>query len=367
MKSWTRALGVAPAAVWLATACSSASDSGSGFAGATEDAGASYGGDDASVAEDGSLAADSGGPPETKLEAEYQSPVSTGQYVWIANPSSGRVAYIQASTLAVATVAAGDGPTYLAAVPGSSDEAIVLNVLSNDATLLQASGGKLTATRFPLATDVNAWTVSGDGHWALAWGDVTKVQSPESDTGLPGRQRPRSDGQDPGDHRLHRIPPGDGGLLHGQRARVCRDAGWCVGARSDGGDASRHRELLRDHPRHSGSPLEAGAPLDGGASDAASDAAVEASPPTPPVTSAPNDVSITPNGRFALVRRDYQSTIGVVDLTSGALSVVQLPANATDLTLTPTGDAALVVMRDIATVATLPIPAITADPRASPR
>ncbi len=75
-------------------------------------------------------------------------------------------------------------------------------------------------------------------------------------------------------------------------------------------------------------------------------------------------MSITPDGHFALVRRDYQSTIGVVDLGSGQLSVVQLPANATDLTLTPSGNAALVVMRDIATVATLPIPAIATDPTA---
>jgi hypothetical protein len=358
MKSWTRALGVAPAAVWLATACSSgidASGANSGFGPGAADAGASYGEDGSTVGSGGGTAADSGGPPETKVEAEYQSPVSTGQYVWIANPSSGRVAYIQASTLAVATVAAGEGPTYLAAVPGSTDEAIVLNVLSNNATLLQASGGKLNTTSFPLATDVNAWTVSGDGHWALAWGDVTKVTAPDPTQGF----------QD--------VSVLD---LTGKVPATIVSIGYRPVTVAFSTDNAHAYAVTQDGVSvidlTGGTPLVTanfslaipGSPPDAGAGDAGVDAEAGAAPVTNPVTSAPNDVSITPDGRYALVRRDYQPTIGVVDLTSGQLAVVNLPANATDLTLTPSGNAALVVMRDIATVATLPIPAIAADPTA---
>src|SRR5690349_1969338 len=36
-------------------------------------------------------------PPETKVESAFRSPVATGQVVWIANPTSGRVAYIDAT------------------------------------------------------------------------------------------------------------------------------------------------------------------------------------------------------------------------------------------------------------------------------
>jgi len=36
-------------------------------------------------------------PPEEELESNYSAPVATGNYVWIANPVSGRVAYIDAT------------------------------------------------------------------------------------------------------------------------------------------------------------------------------------------------------------------------------------------------------------------------------
>jgi hypothetical protein len=74
------------------------------------------------------------------------------------------------------------------------------------------------------------------------------------------------------------------------------------------------------------------------------------------------DVSFTRDGSFALVRRDGSATITVVALANGALTNVTLPANATDLTLSPAGDLALAVMRDTAQVALLPIPGIATAP-----
>jgi len=118
-------------AAWLAaaivvTACGNATNdaSPSGFAenapgngGDTNGGGGSGGGLGATPSAGG----DAGLPPETKDEGAYQSPVSTGEVVWIANPDSGRVAYIDAASLAVKTIAAGDGPTYLAAVPDAKE------------------------------------------------------------------------------------------------------------------------------------------------------------------------------------------------------------------------------------------------------
>ena len=49
-------------------------------------------------------------PPERELESSYGAPVATGQFVWIANPDSGRVAYIDAASLTVSLVDAGNGP-----------------------------------------------------------------------------------------------------------------------------------------------------------------------------------------------------------------------------------------------------------------
>jgi hypothetical protein len=331
MRSWSRAAGAASVALWLAAGCGSASDSGSGGfnAGFGSDAGTSGAGDDGGGAFGGG--SDASGPPETKAEGNYRSPVATGQYVWITNPSSGRVAYIQATTLEVATVAAGNGPTYLAAVPDpNGDTAIVLNVLSHDATLLRASGGKLTPSTFPVAADANAWAVSGDGHWALAWADSSQVKNPDPTQGF----------QD--------VSALD---LSGQKPPTILAVGYRPVKMGFASDGSRAFAVTQDGV--SVIDLTGAAPL------VTKNFPLSANPTEDPGT---RDVSITPDGTYALVRRDNQPTITVVALSDGTLTTVTLPSNAYDLTLSPAGDQALVVMRDIATVAMLPIPQIATAP-----
>src|SRR5262245_21713974 len=56
-------------------------------------------------------------PPETEVDSSFEVPVATGRFVWVANPQSGRVAYVDAATMVVRTVEAGNGPTYLAPLP----------------------------------------------------------------------------------------------------------------------------------------------------------------------------------------------------------------------------------------------------------
>jgi hypothetical protein len=333
MRYWVRAWGATSAIVCIA-ACSSASagnDSGFGGGGYGPNAPTGGGSGGSGSSSGGDFGGDDSGPPETKAEGDYQSPVSTGQYVWITNPTSGRVAYIQASTLQVATVAAGNQPTYLAAVPNSAaDTAIVLNVLSDDATLLTASGGNLTTKTFPIATDVNAWAVSPGGRWALAWGDATRVTNPDPTQGFQDVSALDLTGQDP---------------------PTIVSVGYRPVNVAFASDSQHAYAVTQD-----------------GVS------VVDLTGPTPavnknfPVSTNPNDdpgtrdVSVTPDGSYALVRRDGQSTISVVSLTDGTLTTVSLPSNAYDLTLSPAGDQALVVMRDIATVAFLPIPGIASNP-----
>ncbi|MGZ6093489.1 MAG: YncE family protein [Polyangiales bacterium] len=125
-------------------------------------------------------------PPEKEVESSYRSPVATGKNVWIANPKSGRVAYIDAASLDVKVVEAGNGPTYMAAVPSPTgdDVAIVLNVLSEDATLLRKTSLGLTAKTFATHHGANAWQVSSDGHWAIAWTDAKGVASSDKTAGF---------------------------------------------------------------------------------------------------------------------------------------------------------------------------------------
>ena len=50
-------------------------------------------------------------PPEVEVESSFEVPVATGKFIWVANPQSGRVAYVDASTLEVHTVEAGNAST----------------------------------------------------------------------------------------------------------------------------------------------------------------------------------------------------------------------------------------------------------------
>src|SRR5688572_27990386 len=78
----------------------------------------------------GSVAAGGSGgvmkPPEQEIESSFLVPVVTGKFVWSAKPTSGRVALIDASSLAVRVLNAGFGPRYLAAIPDGGG-AIVIN------------------------------------------------------------------------------------------------------------------------------------------------------------------------------------------------------------------------------------------------
>jgi hypothetical protein len=334
MKSWSRVVGAAAVGVCLAAGCGSFADNG-GASGPAPSGGADAGGNGSGSSSGGAFGGGdaSSGPPETKAEGDYQSPVATGQYVWITNPTSGRVAYIQATSLEVATVAAGDGPTYLAAVPSpNGDSAIVLNVGSHDATLLSAAGGALTTASFPVADDANAWAVSSDGRWALAWGDSTRVQNPDPTQGF----------QD--------VSAID---LTGQKPATIVAVGYRPVKMGFASDGTRAFAVTQDGV--SVIDLTGAAPL------VTKNFPVSTDPNDDPGT---RDVSITPDGAYALVRRDGQATITVVALADGTLTTVTLPANATDLTLTPPGDQALAVMRDISTVAVLPIPQIATSPTA---
>jgi len=183
-------LGVASPAVlvaWLAGAACSMSTGARGDAPGASPTGASSGAGGATAAAGSNASAPAGGtagagvidtlPPEREIDNSYEAPVATGHFVWIANPTSGRVAYVDATSLTVSTIEAGNGPRYLAAVPspkGDTDAVVVLNTLSNDATYLAApaGGGALTSRTIEgVAPGSNAWAMSPDGRFALAWTD----------------------------------------------------------------------------------------------------------------------------------------------------------------------------------------------------
>ena len=276
-------------------------------------------------------------PPEQEVDSSFQVPVATGRYVWVANPTSGRVAYVDATTVSVKTVEAGNAPTYLATVPGATDEVIVLNALSHDATLMQAAPTGLVSTMIPgLAPLANAWAVSADGHFALAWTDSRAALAAGTHDTLEGFQQLTA-------IDLRTAPTLATTLAVGYRPVsitfaadaseayvVTGDGVSVIGLPGAGGGAVR---VTRDVPL-TDDPLE----------DADT-----------------RDVSVTATGT-AVVRREGSADVRIVDLHTSAAGVVTLSGPVTDLDVTPDGTRAVAVVRATSQVAVLPLATAVSQP-----
>lgn len=110
-----------------------------------------------------------------------------------------------------------------------------------------------------------------------------------------------------------------------------------------------------------GSPWDGGAPLDGGASPDGQSAGPDLATPdrdlpppadatAPPpgsivVTGKPVDVSVTPDGAYAVARREGSAQLLLVDLRTHAVTPLNLPSQITDLDILPSGAAAFAVLR----------------------
>jgi hypothetical protein len=415
MSSWNRPpVLMAMLAVAWAAACGSSSNPSANFAepggagsnagsgGSTTAAGGAQGGGNANT---GAAGGSSGGPAalpaEMKVESDYQSPVSTGRIVWTANPMSGRVAYVDATTFNVQTVQAGDGPTYLAAVPSADptiEQAIVINVGSQNATLLRYDssppdgGASLTPTSFPSTADANAWAISASGKWAIAWTDFTQLTSVDPTQGfqdiavldlastetamLSVGYRPSQIAFSNDESRAFVVTQDGISVIDLQGAQPAvsqllplsapsapspADASVPEGAAPDGAaaDASVPEGAAADASVPDGSEAQASGDSNAPTLDASSP---EPSPAQSAPTSTMPDVSFTPDGAYALVRLDGVAAITIISLLDGTPTQVPLASAPTDLTVAPDGTFAVAVLRDSATVVVLPLPAIVTDP-----
>ena len=326
--------------LWAAAGCAGAKESATGGSNPTGSYGTGTGnGSGTSTGTGGSTGStDAGGPPlppEMEVESSYEVPVATGSYIWVANPDSGRVAYVAGATLQVHTVEAGNAPTYISAIPSATDDAVVvLNVLSDDATILRvASGGQLTKnTVSGLASGANALTVSPSGRWVTAWTDARNIASPNP---LQGYQAITL-------IDLSATPPQKTILSVGFRpvdVAYAADDSAAFAVTEDGVSVV---DLT-----HAGAPRVAGnVPL---TTDPTEDADTR-------------DVSITPNGRLAVVRREGSASLGIVDLTTGTLGSIALSGAITDVDLTADGKSAVAIVRDTAEVAVIPLAGGIPDP-----
>lgn len=271
-------------------------------------------------------------PPEKEVESDYEAPVATGRFVWVTNPKSGRVAYVDATTLQVRTVEAGNAPTHIASVPtpGGGDTTLVLNVLSQDATLLKAEGNNIVTRTFKVAKQVNSLAFSTDGHFAIAWADSRKTPA-----------APRTEGFQ--DLTVLDLTAGTSTILAVGYRPV--SVGFAAGQ-------ARAYAVTQD-----GIAIVA---LDG-APHVTKNVAISDTPNEDPGS---RDVAVTPDGNVALIRRDGSAVVTRVSLDTGVRTSITLPGPVTDLDLDDKGARAVAVVRSTSQVAVLPIPAILGAPLA---
>jgi len=294
--------------------CAGGDDGGYGYR--AEDGFAASGGNTVGGVTATSTTGGSEPPPEQELEGSYRAPVATGSILWSANPDSNRVAVIDTDSLAIQIADAGFGPTYMAPIPerdGDSSSALVINVLSHDATLFRIdSAREITTTTFPIHAGANRWAVSSEGRWAAAWTDAREVEAPDPTDGFQ-----------------------DVSLVDLAEERVTR---LSVGYRPSQVvfDADSSRIFVVAEPGISVIELSAATPetID----------LVEVTSATGDAL-ALDDIAITPDGETALVREEGQSSVTIVPLNGDATRQVALSGPVTDLDLSEDGRRAVAVVR----------------------
>lgn len=125
-------------------------------------------------------------PEEIEDEPSYNAPVATGQYLWSANPESGRVALVDVIDLTVEVMSAGLTPTHLAAIPKNGDQAqaIVLNTGSSNATRFIVEAGEVLQDTVATHVGANRWSIADSGNWGVAWSAAERNQVLDPTEGL---------------------------------------------------------------------------------------------------------------------------------------------------------------------------------------
>jgi len=257
-------------------------------------------------------------PNEQEDDDTYTAPVVSGHWIWTANPLSGKVALIDAKTLRVSTADAGLAPTYVAGLGANAGEdsaAIVLNVGNDTASVLHATDGVIDVESVKVHSGANRMTVSASGRWAIIWSDAALLENPDPTEGL----------QDVTVIDLGSSPALPHSLTVGYRP-----------TRVSIGEGEEHAYFVTE-PGVSVVDLPNADPP-----SVARDIPVTADPTE---AASVRDVTVTPDGAYAVVRREGKPTVSVVSLGDASSVDVTLPGPVTDLDLAPDGAVAFAVVR----------------------
>lgn len=254
---------------------------------------------------------------EKDLEGNFEVPVTTGKYIWAANPDSNRVAVVDASTLRIRILDAGFSPTHLAGLPPreeGEERAIVINTLSHDATLLRIdAAGEIESATVAVHAGANRLHISPRGSWAIAWTDARRVSGADITEGF----------QDLSLIDLRSTPPTSTRLAVGYRpTKIFVDEG-------------ETRAFAVTEPGISIIDLEGSSPSMVGLVDT-NIAGLE---------SARSQVDITPDGAFAVARQEGSDRLAILGLADSTRVEIPLSGPITDLDLSHDGSFAVATIR----------------------
>jgi len=265
-------------------------------------------------------------PPEERLDFDLRTPEAGARHLFIPSAGLDALVVVDAETLAVHLVDVGIQPTLVRALPDGAG-AVVLNAGSRDISVVRPRGG---AAFDVISVDVlpahNRLEVSPDGAFAFAWHDPS----------VPGAASHGSL-QDVSAVRLAEGAEAVFNLVVGFRPSEVHftDAGRLA--------------LFFCEDGVSGIYLE----------DLGADIFLPPIPVSADRFATPYDrqIVVTPDGRWAVVRDLLAPELTLVDLFGGTLRALPLPDWASDLELTPGGEAVIVPMRAERLVAILEVPA----------
>ncbi len=267
-------------------------------------------------------------PPEKEETRIFEAPHAGEHFVYVANAKRDSVAVIDSRTLTIRTAPVGDSPTYLRTVAGK-DVALVINTGTRDISILRTDKtGATVVTNVPVVVGANAIAVAPDGRHAIAWYDVG-AKTP----GVGSFQDVSLIKLDGGKDTSFPLtvgfkPTGIVFASDGTAAFIVTEDGISIVKFADVTGPTRARVVR----------VGSGAALVG----------------------EPKDVSVTPDGRYAVARRENEkqttSEILLVDLVAGTTKAVDLGGFVTDLDVSTDGQFAMAVIRRDGTYVKLPIP-----------
>jgi len=287
-------------------------------------------------------------PPEVEVRVDFELPQASERYVFAANPEGGTVSIIDAETRHIQTLETGERPTFLRTLAGTND-AIVLNVGSDDATIIRNPDGRAATSNVAVVRGANAIAVAPDGVHAVVYFNASFSTAGNASGSLQDVSVMKLDeGNDQVIDMTVGFRPRDVFFKgDGSAAFVVTEDGISVLDFAD----------IEDNGSGFARGISLGNDID----------------------QKTLDVSVTPNGAFALARQPGDSQIRLVDLDSGAIERLDLaslvsavppatgdedggvapeplPIEVTDLDLAASGTVAAAVLRNQSTLLVLPIP-----------